>query len=940
MELIRVNTLVHVDKWATWLNKLLKTKLVRYVDGERQTYTEPLYTRPEGDLGGYFVAGFLDDVIRMARSKGIEPRYCDLRVIPEHAYDTDLNALNVQLRYKQDAIIEAIMTNDKGIVKCPTGMGKCLGKGTPVMRYDGSIVPVESIQVGDLLMGPDSKPRKVLELSRGYGKLYKFIPTKGDTYIFNENHVLTLCPGAKAGCKYEGHQYAQGEMFDVPLTSYLKQHNKFKHLAKAVRASVDFEPREAPELDPYFVGVWLGDGGCGTNVLSNPDPEVYEYCRAYGESRGWEVSSRLEAGSDCCIRMYFSSRVDGHYIAEGAKTTIRRNTMSGAEKRILPSYKFGSREVRQKVLAGLLDTDGYYNAGCYEITTKFEGLAQDIIFVARSLGLAAYCKPSRKQCTNTGAWGDYYRIGISGDATELPIRIPRKKQPCRKMNKNPLLTGFEIVPAGEGEYYGFSVDGDHRYLLGDFTVTHNSFILKCLTVIYPNAKFVICTEAASVVQSLYESLVEVHGKAQVGMIKGGTSDEETTKRIQVSTTKSILRSQIRQCDFLLFDEVHNVGKNQITDVLLNNVEHARMFGFTASLWRGDHAEDLIKGLFGEVIAEATYQEAVDHSLVVPIKALMIPCKTKEKQVTDSMMLDRKFNYICNYGRNKLIAEVAGDIPEDEQVLIMVDTFEHAVRLHQFPQLSGYTVCHGGNGTKVKRNRPWEEDTAPESVLVIHKAKGSVHLLVRVQTAMETVAFREAEITGPTVTPESIGITSPEVGQVINNEYVIRPSADDDSLRAVPIKLMENLLSLPKVFADYIQSDGSSCGAAQSVDRNIAGADMSQYKMTGKKIAQIRRDFESGKLKKLIATNIFSEGVNFVHLKYLIRADGEISKISNTQIPGRLSRLFPGKECAYLIDFVDHFSPWAYQRSCIRFEDYKSAGWVTGPIGPRDNGKEA
>ena len=590
MELIRVNTLVHVDKWATWLNKLLKTKLVRYVDGERQTYTEPLYIRPEGDPGGYFVAGFLDDVIRMARSKGIEPRYCDLRVIPEHAYATDLNALNVQLRYKQDECLQQIMAHDKGIIKCGTGFGK-------------------------------------------------------------------------------------------------------------------------------------------------------------------------------------------------------------------------------------------------------------------------------------------------------------------------------------------------------------SFCIKCLTIIYPKAKFVICTEAAAVVQSLYEALVEVHGKSQVGMIKGGTSDEEALKRIQVSTTKSLLRSQVRQCDFLLFDEVHNVGKNQITDVLLNNVEHARMFGFTASLWRGDHAEDLIKGLFGEVITEVTYQEAVEHNMVVPIKALMIPCKTKEKQVTDSMMLDRKFNYICNYGRNKLIAEVAGEIPEDEQVLIMVDTFEHAVRLHQFPQLSGYTVCHGGNGTKVKRNRPWEEDTAPESVLVIHKAKGGVHLLVRVRTAMDTVAFREAEITGPTVTPESIGITSPEAGQVIDNEYVVRPSADDDSLKAVPIKLTENLLSLPKVFADYIQSDGSPCGAAQSVDRNIAGADMGQYKMTAKKIAQIRRDFESGKLKKLIATNIFSEGVNFVHLKYLIRADGEISKISNTQIPGRLSRLFPGKECAYLIDFVDHFSPWAYQRSCIRFEDYKNAGWVTGPIGPRDNGKE-
>ena len=36
MELLRVKTLIHVDKWAPWLSKLLKTKLVRYVDGVKE----------------------------------------------------------------------------------------------------------------------------------------------------------------------------------------------------------------------------------------------------------------------------------------------------------------------------------------------------------------------------------------------------------------------------------------------------------------------------------------------------------------------------------------------------------------------------------------------------------------------------------------------------------------------------------------------------------------------------------------------------------------------------------------------------------------------------------------------------------------------------------------------------------------------------------------
>jgi hypothetical protein len=37
-----------------------------------------------------------------------------------------------------------------------------------------------------------------------------------------------------------------------------------------------------------------------------------------------------------------------------------------------------------------------------------------------------------------------------------------------------LHTGFKIEPIGNGEFFGFTLDRDQLYLLGDFTVTHNS----------------------------------------------------------------------------------------------------------------------------------------------------------------------------------------------------------------------------------------------------------------------------------------------------------------------------------------------------------------------------------------------------------------------------------------------------------------------------------
>jgi hypothetical protein len=63
---------------------------------------------------------------------------------------------------------------------------------------------------------------------------------------------------------------------------------------------------------------------------------------------------------------------------------------------------------------------------------------------------------------------------------EIPIVIPRKKATCRKQIKDSLVTGIQLESLGEGDYYGFEIDGNHRFLLGDFTVTHNTSSVKAI----------------------------------------------------------------------------------------------------------------------------------------------------------------------------------------------------------------------------------------------------------------------------------------------------------------------------------------------------------------------------------------------------------------------------------------------------------------------------
>ena len=282
-----------------------------------------------------------------------------------------------------------------------TGSGKCHAKDTPILMFDGSIKMVQDVRVGDLLMGDDSTPRRVLSLATGEDDMYDIIPTKGDKYTVNAAHILCL----KHTIKDEEDKIVQIEVKDfIKLSEHLQQQ------LKGYRKGVDFESRPV-EFDPYIIGLWLGDG----DTSKHPDT----------------------------------------FLSVLRKLNLINN------KHIPDIYKCNDRNTRLLLLAGIIDT-----VECYDIIQKNKRLSDDIVYLARSLGFAAYQEIIE---------GTYYRVSISGsDLEDIPMQVPRKKSGARKQIKDALMTGITVNNVGRGTYYGFMIDGNHRYLLGDFTVTHNT----------------------------------------------------------------------------------------------------------------------------------------------------------------------------------------------------------------------------------------------------------------------------------------------------------------------------------------------------------------------------------------------------------------------------------------------------------------------------------
>ena len=366
----------------------------------------------------------------------------------------------------------------------PPGVGKCFAKNTPIMLSNGEIKLVQDINVEDKLMGDDSKPRNVLALGKGKEKMYKIDQIKGDSYIVNESHILSL-KMTKAGKKSNKHQtilgkrYFKDEIIDICIKDYLSLPKYIKDCLKGYKVGLDFDEKSV-ELEPYALGCWLGDGNSKSFSITSIDEPIIRYIDDLSKKYNLKIKKRT--GNNKITYSLTTGQMGGR-----SDKNILINKLKGYNlinnKHIPNQYKFNSREIRLQLLAGIIDTDGYYNKdnNSLEITQKNKKLAEDILWLVRSLGFRGMMKECTKSCIYKGEkkYGQYYRTIITGKGLQdIPIILDRKKPREYKQIKDCLNTGINVIPLEEDEYYGFQIDGNSRFLLGDFTVTHNTSLAK------------------------------------------------------------------------------------------------------------------------------------------------------------------------------------------------------------------------------------------------------------------------------------------------------------------------------------------------------------------------------------------------------------------------------------------------------------------------------
>lgn len=95
----------------------------------------------------------------------------------------------------------------------------------------------------------------------------------------------------------------------------------------------------------------------------------------------------------------------------------------------------------------------------------------------------------------------------------------------------------------------------------------------------------------------------------------------------------------------------------------------------------------------------------------------------------------------------------------------------------------------------------------------------------------------------------------------------------------------------------------------------------------KRRLEIEAAFESGKIKRAIATSVWNTGVDFPSLDVIVRAGVLESAILDTQEGARPSRTTDTKQTAIIHDYLDNFDATLARKSVNRRRNYAKLGWT-------------
>ena len=367
-------------------------------------------------------------------------------------------------------------------------LGKALSPDELVLSQNGW-KSIKDLTIGELIYGSDGKLTKVLAKTDITNDLnfYKITLSDGRTIEACEDHNWkvwnkNLNRNNKIDKTPVYSTLTTGEILKIyKQKSWKSRSNRYIeericHLP--LNKCIDYDEKDLA-IEPYLLGLWLGDGSSNSVAITTNDDEIKDYI--------YNVASRYKNHKVNVTQNKYKN-CPTYRITEGLVPNVSRELRNKFKnlnvfnnKHIPEIYLTSSREQRLELLKGLMDTDGTSSNGSLEYYSKSKRLAYDVYHLSLSLGFYTTIK-IKQAILNGKNYGDSYRVKITTD--EKMFKLKRKLDNQKTVKNNRPFNGrYSRVSIKEIEYIGkkpgmcITVDNnDSTYITKDYIVTHNSVI--------------------------------------------------------------------------------------------------------------------------------------------------------------------------------------------------------------------------------------------------------------------------------------------------------------------------------------------------------------------------------------------------------------------------------------------------------------------------------
>lgn len=344
------------------------------------------------------------------------------------------------------------------VIGAHTGQGKALALATPIPTPHGWTT-MGALRVGDQVFDDGGQPCRVTAVTGVMHKrrCYEVVFSDGSRILADAEHRwLTFTNQERIRWRTD-RSVAGSVRTTQEIAQTLRRSGGGTNHAVLVAGVLAYPPTSLP-IDPYLLGIWLGDGTSAQGRITTPDPEVI----GAFELAGYSIGLVTPAGRAAT------------YGIQGLQAQLRALGVLG-NKHIPRIYLEASPAQRLALLQGLMDSDGTTDANGSAFDTTREVLAEGVRELIVGLGWKTTIQKRRARLRGIDK-GPAFRLQFTptGYVFRLPRQRARQKRAVRSTHRWRYILAVNSVPSVPVRC--IAVDSpSHLFLAGESCIpTHNT----------------------------------------------------------------------------------------------------------------------------------------------------------------------------------------------------------------------------------------------------------------------------------------------------------------------------------------------------------------------------------------------------------------------------------------------------------------------------------